>query len=1014
MKKTTKILSVLLAVLLLVLTVPVTTATASNGTDPSYTKNKVVSVLFDNSGSMQGEKWNTARYALQTLMTTLGKNDTLRVVPMNKTSGAVNKDGEYVEVDLAAEDRNKEIERIFLTVGATFLSAATPTGKTPSETIGVALQELIDMGMKTTAETGADEISKNDYFLLVLTDGAFNPKGVPGEEIKDPAVLFDGYFKDDLSKYASFQSIYIGFSDEALDLSAYSASSANFSAYKAKDSAAIGGVMKQVANRITGRYTLENFTVNGSTVTIPLDGVGFALRSVTVMATQTNARFSSAKYGTETLTPSQNVSFQPPAGMAGKGGFTAILSRSAGTFSGGTITLTLDEAIEKSSVSILLEPALALSPIVECEKDGSWIEVDAAYINSNLTKKNKIRLSYIITEQGTGNTVDLDAIFGTTVARVSYNTKTYDVGEAFSLATGNHEIGLSVSVMDGAYSLYASFPCVVLDNPTSFRIEDGGTVTSGNNYTTTFKVFDDGNLITSLSALNAYSPSVTATREDGSTIPVSVIKRDDGTFAATLALDGEAYGTFKLRATVRSAEGNPRTLDVAVGYYPSGLVITPDKTELSKTLFGIIDNTEGISFRLTAPDAATGNDIEIPFGLSQITYTVTAGTVDLTAAASVSGNVLTIVPTAELLGALAGSVGEHALKVKVVFNKGSAVETAEGSAKLALTDTVYEIVPLEKTPAPINRFSLSKNEGSIYFRVLRDGVSLSEEELAALLADGSLTVNANPAGGLLDFINAIGPLASEQTVETVDGAPAIRARICSCQGGFLPFILTAMFVSGDRVEMTASYRGVEAMKAAPLANASIFQYVIRILIYLYIIQLIIVAVTFKDQTKVKRVPQGALVRLSLSAKEGRHKAVETVRIIKVISLKEHLMLGRLIPFVGLLPRFRQKDVPTTVGTLLYTETGLRMRSTRACVEAEIRTRDGNNPIVPKVRQKFANIKPKGGITLRYEPAELNNMWVEATDQTTEAAKLSRLGTMSGPILNDNLYVFIEKSLYEKR
>jgi hypothetical protein len=91
-----------------------------------------------------------------------------------------------------------------------------------------------------------------------------------------------------------------------------------------------------------------------------------------------------------------------------------------------------------------------------------------------------------------------------------------------------------------------------------------------------------------------------------------------------------------------------------------------------------------------------------------------------------------------------------------------------------------------------------------------------------------------------------------------------------------------------------------------------------------------------------------------------------------------------------------------------------MRSTRACVEAEIRTRDGNNPIVPKVRQKFANVKPKGGITLRYEPAELNNMWVEATDQTTEAAKLSRLGTMSGPILNDNLYVFIEKSLYERR
>ena len=92
-------LSLLFAVMLCLPMLLIGSVSASDGTglnqQTSYTKNKVVSVLFDNSGSMtevNGQdvyRWEYAKYALQTLMTTLGKNDTLIITPMNSGRQAV-------------------------------------------------------------------------------------------------------------------------------------------------------------------------------------------------------------------------------------------------------------------------------------------------------------------------------------------------------------------------------------------------------------------------------------------------------------------------------------------------------------------------------------------------------------------------------------------------------------------------------------------------------------------------------------------------------------------------------------------------------------------------------------------------------------------------------------------------------------------------------------------------------------------------------------------------------------
>jgi len=298
MKTKVRLLSLLLAVLLLVTMLPIGSASAADG-QTSYTKNKVVSVLFDNSGSMVGDRWDYARYALQTLMATLGKNDTLIITPMNQKNSWTEvtnwQDPAVIEVDLGAEDREAEITRV-MTSASSFLSTS-PEGGTPDAGIAVAVEQLVRRyGMKETSKIAADEKSENEYFLVVLTDGAFNC--CTASTLEGNIKLAADKFDDDLSKYAFFQSIYIGFDRDSLDLSQADSlkDKANFVAYKAPDTSSIGEVMKNVANRITGRYPFENVTVSGTTVRIPLDSIGFGLRTVTVMATNTNARFVSATY----------------------------------------------------------------------------------------------------------------------------------------------------------------------------------------------------------------------------------------------------------------------------------------------------------------------------------------------------------------------------------------------------------------------------------------------------------------------------------------------------------------------------------------------------------------------------------------------------------------------------------------------------------------------------------------------------------------------------------------------
>ena len=1019
-----RLLSLVLVVACLATTlliVPSASADTASSSSESFTKKKVVSVLYDTSASMTqtdgtaDQRYKYAQYAMQMLMSMLGTGDSLYVTPMQNSSDWKNvnasnyKSGDFeltstssgfknasFKVDLSDPNRNGVIANSLAT---TFLGLVPNGSYTPSSAITWTVQHLLDEGMKTHAETSADEESSTEYYLVVLTDGELDNAG--------SAATIANTFKElsGVDKYADYQCIYLAFSPGAVGLDGTNLDGlANFSPYTAKTSAELISSMQKVANQISGRYALEKsaFSVSGSTVTVDLSSVAFGLRSVSVMLQNCAATLQSASYEGESLPISLGTTISS-AGLSGmQNGSTAVIRRvnDGGKFAGGRLTLNFSGTVDPSGLSILLEPSLTLSPIVERKENGGYLSIDSAYINANMKKNDEVYVSFAVTDEASGNRVSLpDA-----VATVTYNGTSQSISGAqkatVPLALGYSNISISVSVLGGAYTMYASIPCVVLENPSFFRVEAGDTESiSDTEKKTVFTVYDNNVAITDNGALSAFNPAVTFKAADGSALLASAytVSYEGGKIACYLKASGLDYGAYTVSVTVRDAKGNPRSAEASVPYYPTGIEVAPEgESTLSLSHYALSQNASvgsGFTFALTS------NGESFPFIDNLFTYSVKVGALDVSSACSIEDGKLVFIPTEQNIASLATGTGTHEVTV-TVKSSAAGVDTS-CKASLEIKETVFEIVPLTTDKTPVNRFRPNKNNSALYFRVLRDGVSLSAEELAAALESGELSVNSA----------SMGVISSEQTIETKDGAPAVCVRMCSGQGP-LPFLLSGMFVFGNNKDVKLSYGNVVGEDTVPLVSPSILQYVIRVLIYLYLIQLIIVLLTFKNQEKVKRIPEGILVRLSLVDKDGKRKSVEAVRVMKVVTLKEHLILKRLIPFMGLLPSFQKKDVTTSVGTLTYTDTGLRMRSSRACVEAEIKTKDGNNPIATRAKQKFANSKAKAG-TLRFEPSELNNMWVEATSQTTEAAKLSRLGTMSGPILNDNLYLFIEKNRYSK-
>ncbi|MBQ2716887.1 MAG: hypothetical protein IJF21_08810, partial [Clostridia bacterium] len=417
------ILMLVMLVPTLLVAIPASASTGAGGntvTDTqTYTKKKVVSVVYDTSYSMsyasaKDNRSQYAKYASQTLMSLLDDADKLVFFPLSASNGSSNvnvstanykESWARVDVDLDHPSGRSEAIKQALSSDKVF---GRTTGSTPAYAIQAAVQELIDAGMKTNEEMTINATSDTEYYLVILADGQFDSTTVEIDGVKKG--LKDDQIVDHFaepSKYFSYQCIYLGFG-AAKDYSGtpFKTQNGNVTTLTATSVPDLTAKMQQIANQITGRYSTSYTCAeeNGQTVvTVDIDSLSFGLRTVSVLMQNSNASLVSAKYGNETLSVANQAKF---SGVtlenedALKGGFSTVLKRTntKTDFSGGELKLTFMNFTEadKQNLSILLEPSLEIKPYVL----HGGKEVDAVYVNSYLKPGDKIQMGFTIHKSG--------------------------------------------------------------------------------------------------------------------------------------------------------------------------------------------------------------------------------------------------------------------------------------------------------------------------------------------------------------------------------------------------------------------------------------------------------------------------------------------------------------------------------------------------------------------------------------------------------------------------------------
>lgn len=475
--------------------------------DERTPKKKIVSVLYDDSGSMDSNKKQyNARYAAQMLAALLNTGDELYITPMNKwNSIAINLKG----------DRDAAIQKM---LNDDIFNA---NGGTPINSMDVAIQALVDRGMHSFDPTAAED--EKEYWLIILTDGAFDDAGDGGYEFAPHITDYtEGLLTAAIDRkitdqnFSSLRTVYIAFGSGAFDLAKDGRNNqTTFSAYLAAESKDIVGVMQKVAAKITGRYQTtqgKDFTAFGNTLTIR-PNPAYAVNSVSVIVQNIadgikpeTITYTPQNEEPKDLTVTQECRIDA-SGTGLGGAYSAVLRPGENTsIQGGEITLAFPQGVDLSgaTVTVLFEPSLSIEPFVTFQGN----EIPAEEINALCKPGDKIRVGYRTYthyfdkdgQEVTDSVPTLSGLFDKVETSITYNGST--TGSEIPLVAGNGEIVVHVTCtvdqsnnsvdQSNKYSLFGAInftvdedpnwltiaPTVIEDpqNPAEYRVEFSATM----------------------------------------------------------------------------------------------------------------------------------------------------------------------------------------------------------------------------------------------------------------------------------------------------------------------------------------------------------------------------------------------------------------------------------------------------------------------------------------------------------------------------------------------------------
>lgn len=342
----------------------------------SVRNRKIVSVVYDDSTSMEGEKWEYTSYAMQCFAAMLNKEDRLDITYMSSYEY-----GSYsVDTGKMAESV-KEIREH--PIG----------GGTPAAAINTAYETLISAN---------DSNENTQYWLIIMTDGQMNG----AEDIVNEVA------EKQMPNGTKPHIIYLTLCD-MYDQFTPVFNKPNIENRAAKTADEIIDVISDIACDISGRFPADPAdirVIDDTTVEIvcnlPLINMGIlSQRSKAQVVSVADKENNSLKNegNVPVAAPGRYAYYLPEGAMEALNGNVALFSADSGNIPAGTYVITFTEPVDKEDLVIMLEPAFELrlelsvggTVITDPTQLGEGTVVDVEAALYEMGTDNKISLSML-------------------------------------------------------------------------------------------------------------------------------------------------------------------------------------------------------------------------------------------------------------------------------------------------------------------------------------------------------------------------------------------------------------------------------------------------------------------------------------------------------------------------------------------------------------------------------------------------------------------------------------------
>lgn len=340
----------------------------------SVRNRKLVSVVFDDSGSMENEKWEYTSYAMQCFAAMLNKEDTLDITYMSSYDKGV------FSVDTA--NRAASVKQI---------REHAQSGGTPVESIDAAFNTLKNKNDKNV---------NTQYWLIVITDGQMKGDGSAEDKINRIA-------ETKMPNGTKPQIVYMTICDTGNNFTP-KFSKSNIKCEPVLTADAVVDAISGIACDISGRYAVskEDITfVDDKTVKVradvPLTYLGVLSQRSSATVSQivgSEGQLLNAESDVHVELPnkySQNMTDEDKGALRGN---VSLFNAASGNIAPDTYTITFTEKISKEDLVIMFEPAFELR--IEVFNNDTVVE-DL----STLTVDQTVDIKASIYEIGTNNKI---------------------------------------------------------------------------------------------------------------------------------------------------------------------------------------------------------------------------------------------------------------------------------------------------------------------------------------------------------------------------------------------------------------------------------------------------------------------------------------------------------------------------------------------------------------------------------------------------------------------------------